>query len=367
MTTLDIHAIQTKQGGIDVYTFFMEGGRILEIAELARIGRDKDGEIAGFQRPEIVAHVRSIADYLDRGDVLFPNALILALGPGVRFSAKRGTKNRAADQLSQGGVLSIPFRPGRKAAWIVDGQQRALALAQTRGAGLPVPVVAFVSGDLAVHREQFILVNKARPLDRRLIDELLPSVGALLPRDLSSRRVPSTLCSALNDTPDSPFHGLIKRPSAGGAGVVTDSHLTNLMRRSVQDPRGALAQFVAPDGSADLEAMYRLMVEFWSAVRDVFPTAWGLAPEQSRLMHGVGLAAMGVLMDQIMTRVSPSGGYALARAILSGLAPHCRWTEGRWDTLGRDWNDLQCTPKDIRGVSNLLVGLERELARREAA
>jgi DGQHR domain-containing protein len=368
MTTLDIHAIQSKQGGIDVYTFFMEGGRILEIAELARIGRDKDGQIAGFQRPEILAHVRSIADYLDRGDVLFPNALILALGPGVRFSAKRGTKNRTADPLSQAGVLSIPFRPGRKAAWIVDGQQRALALAQTRAAGLPVPVVAFVSGDLAIHREQFILVNKARPLDRRLIDELLPTVGAVLSRDLSSRRVPSALCSALNDTPDSPFYGLIKRPSAGpGIGVVTDSHLTNLMRRSVQDPRGALAQFVTPDGSADLEAMYQLMVEFWSAVRDVFPTAWGLPPERSRLMHGVGLAAMGVLMDQIMTRDSPAGGYALARAILIGLSPHCRWTDGRWDTLGRDWNDLQCTAKDIRGVSNLLVGLERELARREAA
>lgn len=367
MTSLDIHALRTKQGGFDVYTFFMEGGRLLEIAELARIGRDQDGQIAGFQRPEIVAHVRGIAEYLDRGDVLFPNALILALGPGARFSAKRGTKNKAADPISESGVLSVPFRPGRKAAWIVDGQQRALALSQTRAAGLPVPIVAFVSGDLAIHREQFILVNKARPLDRRLIDELLPSVGTILPRDLSSRRVPSALCSALNDTPDSPFYHLIKRPSGVGVGVITDSHLTNLMRRSVQDPRGALAQFVATDGSADLEAMYRLMVDFWTAVRDVFPTAWGLPPERSRLMHGVGLAAMGVLMDQIMTRDSPAGGYALARAILSGLSPHCRWTEGRWDSLGRDWNDLQCNAKDIRSVSNLLVGLERELARREAA
>lgn len=368
MTTIDLHAVRTKQGGIDVYTFFMEGGRILEIAELARIARGSDGEIAGFQRPEIVAHVRGIADYLDRGDVLFPNAVILALGPGVKFSAKRGTKNQTAEPLTASGVLSIPCRPGRKAAWVVDGQQRALALAQTRAAGLPVPVVAFVSGDLAVHREQFILVNKARPLDRRLIDELLPSVGAVLSRDLSSRRVPSALCSALNDVPDSPFFGLIKRPSAGpGVGVITDSHLTNLMRRSVQDPRGALAQFVGPDGSADLESMYRLMVEFWSAVRDVFPNAWGLPPERSRLMHGAGLAAMGVLMDQVMTRDVPAGGYALARAVLNGLAPHCRWTNGRWEALGREWNDLQCTPKDIRGLSNFLVGLERELARREAA
>jgi hypothetical protein len=74
------------------------------------------------------------------------------------------------------------------------------------------------------------------------------------------------------------------------------------MRRSLQDPRGALAAHVAPDGSADLDAMYRMMKAFWSAVRDVFPHAWGLPPESSRLMHGAGLAAMGVLMDQVMTR-----------------------------------------------------------------
>lgn len=367
-TTLDVHAIRTRQGDTEVFAFFMEGGRVLEIADIARVGRASDGEIVGFQRPAIQAHVRGICDYLERGEVLFPNAVLLALAPGARFAEKRGTKNKGADSISVAGVLSIPARAGRKAAWIVDGQQRALALAKTRGSTLPVPVVAFISGDLAVHREQFILVNKARPLDRRLIDELLPSVGSMLPRDLSPRRVPSSLCAALNDTPDSPFHGLIKRPSAAGTGrgVVTDSHLTNLMRRSVQDPRGALAQFVSSDGSADLEGMYRLMVDYWSAVRDVFPQAWGLPPERSRLMHGVGLAAMGVLMDEITTRDS-AFGYASAKAVLSRLAPACRWTSGRWEVLGRNWDELQCVPRDIRALSNFLVNLERDAARQAAA
>jgi DGQHR domain-containing protein len=366
---LKVHALRTKQGGTEVFAFFLPGSRLLEIAEIARISRSKATDIEGFQRPEIKAHVRRIAEYLGGGEVLFPNAIILAFAPGVRFAGKRGTKNKGADPASTGGVLTVPARPGRKAAWIVDGQQRALALAEASGSDVTVPVVGFVSGDLSVHREQFILVNKARPLDRRLIDELLPSVGAMLPRDLSARRIPSALCAVLADTRDSPFYQLVKRPSfSPSAAVVTDSSLTGLMRRSLQDPRGALAAHVGPDGSADLEAMYAVMKSFWSAVRDVFPDAWGLPPDRSRLMHAAGLAALGVLMDQVMTRpVAHGGEYAAARIALERIAPDCRWTGGRWEMLDREWNDVQCVTKDVRALSNLLVSLERDATRKAAA
>lgn len=367
--SVSFHAILARQGGVEVFALFLPGDRILEVADICRIGMNSECEVLGFQRPEIKDHVRRIADYLDNGDVLFPNAIILALAPGAVFRPKRGTKNGGTDGTSESGVLSIPVRAGRKAAWIVDGQQRALALAQTRGAGLPVPVIAFVSGDLAVHREQFILVNKSRPLDRRLIDELLPTVGSVLPRDLAPRRVPSALCAILNETPGSPFHQLIRRPSGSpAAAVVTDSSLTGLMRRSLQDPRGALAAYIAPDGSPDLDGMYAVLVAFWSAVRDVFPEAWGQPPDRSRLMHAAGLAAMGVLMDQVVARFAHSRDlYGSARAVLERIAPCCRWTEGRWEGIDRAWNDIQCTTKDVRSLSNLLVALERDASRAAAA
>ncbi|WP_076862056.1 DGQHR domain-containing protein DpdB [Bradyrhizobium mercantei] len=365
---VNVHAIRTRQGGTEVFAFFVPGSRILEIAEIARIKQSTDSQIEGFQRPEIRAHVKAIAEYLAGGDVLFPNAVILAIA-GAKFNQKRGTKNETVDGAGDAGVLSIPVRPGRKSAWIVDGQQRALALAESGGSNLPVPVIAFVSSDIAVHREQFILVNKARPLDKRLIDELLPTVGTVLPRDLSARRVPSILCAALADTPNSPFYQLVKRPShSSPLAVVTDSTLTNLMRRSLQDPRGALAAHVDTDGTADTDAMYRLLVSFWSAVRDAFPGAWGLPPDRSRLMHAAGITAMGVLMDQIMTRYGNFGGDPSAvRSVLTRLAPYCRWTEGRWEALNRDWNDLQSTPKDQRLLSNYLIQLERDVSRASAA
>jgi DGQHR domain-containing protein len=370
MDALAVRAIRANQGGSEVFAFFIEGSRLLEIAELSRITAKTSGGIEGFQRPEIRSHVRDIAEYLEKGPGLFPNAIIIALAPGARFTAARGTKPDGLERAAPtAGTLRIPVRPGRKAGWIVDGQQRTLALAETAGAGIVVPVVAFVSADISVHREQFILVNKARPLSRRLIDELLPEVGSLLPRDLAARKVPSTLCRLMNEASDSPLLGLIRRPSQDADGaVMLDSSLIRAIKRSIQDPRGALAAHISPNGAADLEAMYAVMQDFWAAVRDAFPEAWGRSPEKSRLMHAAGVEAMGILMDQIMTRSDCArGGYAVAKWILTSIAPNCRWTSGTWEPIGRQWNDIQCTRKDIRTLSNLLVSLEREVGAAAAA
>ena len=360
---LVVRAVRTQQADHDVFAFFAPGSRLLELAVVPHLQLADDGRLKGFQRARIREQVRAIAEYLGRGSVLFPNAIILALAPGARFVAARGSKPNDIDCTSDAGTLTIPVDGKYPAAWIVDGQQRTLALAEVGARDFPVPVVAFVSADIGVQREQFILVNKARPLPARLIDELLPEIDAPLPRDLSIRKTPSALCTALNESRESPFCGLIRRPStAGRAGIVMDSSLTKVMRRSIQDPRGALAAHVAPDGTVDAEAMFRLMVSYWSAVRDVFSSAWGLAPDRSRLMHSTGIEAMGVLMDQIMTRLGVSEVDARARAILSRIEPHCRWTSGRWETIGRRWDDIQNTPRDVRLLSNLLVSLEREAA-----
>src|SRR4030095_12718223 len=149
----------------------------------------------------------------NQGRVLFPNAIILAMSPEVRFTSSRGPTPEALEKGIQAGPLTLPLRAeGERVAWMVDGQQRSLALSESSSPELPVPVVGFVSDDLAVQREQFILVNKARPLPTRLINELLPETsGVVLPRDLASRKIPSELCNLLNRDKKSPFHKLIKR------------------------------------------------------------------------------------------------------------------------------------------------------------
>lgn len=359
-----IRALHTKQGpDLDVYAFFIRGSDIVRVADISRIGRDDSEALKGFQRPEIRSHVRGIVEYLNQGNVLFPNAIILALSPEIHFAASRGTRPSGDEGLAQSGTLTIPiYEEGRRVAWLVDGQQRSLALAQAERRNIAVPIVGFVSDSLEVQREQFILVNKAKPLPTRLINELLPETrSVLLPRELSVRRVPSELCGLLNRDPASPFFGLIKRPSDGARehkAVVTDTAIMNVIKNSMNNPLGALAAFrISANGrdGVDVEGMYALLVIFWSAVRTVFPDAWGRDPRHSRLMHSAGIEAMGVLMDRIYGRLQPGVDAKAVERELQKVAPHCRWTKGTWESLGMAWNEIQSTPRDIRRLQNALI------------
>ena len=357
-----VRALRTTQGeGLEVYAFFIHGSDIVKVADISRVERDDVDVLKGFQRPEIRTHVKGIVDYLNQGNVLFPNAIILAMSPAVHFAAARGTKPAGDQGIAQAGTLSIPvYDEGQRVAWIVDGQQRSLALAQAARKAIPVPVVGFISDNLEVQREQFILVNKARPLPTRLINELLPETRSiLLPRELSARKVPSEICNLLNRDSESPFYKLIKRISEKGSStsVITDTAVIAMIRNSMNNPLGALAPFkLSGRDGVDVEGMYQLLRTYWSAVRDVFPDAWGADPRRSRLMHSAGIEAMGVLMDRIYARLSGQGeDYKTVRKELEKVAPACRWTKGTWETLGVAWNEIQSTPRDIRKLQDALV------------
>jgi len=359
---LAVRAVRTQQADKPVYAFFIAGADLLKIAEISRVHRDSEGSLQGFQRKGIKSHVQAITDFLDRGPVLFPNAIILAIAPSARFIQSRGERPEGDTRICEAGTLRIPMpRDGTKCAWIVDGQQRSIALSQAQNKAFPVPVVAFVSEELSVHREQFILVNKARPLDARLINELLPELDVVFPRDLSARKIPSELVHLLQTSRSSPFKGLIKRISEESSeAVVTDTTLVKAIRNSINGALGALAPYkCSADTPADIDAMFRILVGFWCAVRDVFPDAWGRPATESRLMHSAGIAAMSVLMDRVMSRVA--SGVDLRRhatEALTRLAPQCRWTSGRWNELQRDWNEIQNVSKDIRMLAGYLVRLD---------
>lgn len=361
---LVIRALRTQQGdGLTVYAFFVKGGDIVRVADISRIERSDAENLKGFQRTEIKTHVKGIVDYLNHGNVLFPNAIILAMSPEVVFKASRGTKPTGDESIAESGTLTIPLHnEGNRVAWIVDGQQRSLALSQAKDKDIPVPVIGFVSDSIEIQREQFILVNKARPLPVRLINELLPETnGFMLPKDLSSRKVPSELCNLLNQDKASPFYKLIKRISdekSNSGAVITDTAVITMIRNSLNNPLGALSQFRSANGKdgIDLEGMYKVLCTYWSAVRDVFGDAWAKDPRKSRLMHSTGILAMGVLMDRIYARLSGiDEDYKSIKRELERIEPSCRWTSGTWELVGTPWNEIQNTPKDIKKLQDVLV------------
>jgi DGQHR domain-containing protein len=364
--SIKVRALQTTQGKVPIYSLFMPGAELHKIADIARVERNGEGKLEGFQRREIRDHVNEIAAYLDKQNVLFPNAIILALSPDVKFKQSRGPALDATFNDVVAGQLEIPVRPeGERVAWIVDGQQRTIALKKSRAGSLPVPVVAFETASIETLREQFILVNRARPLPQGLIDELLPETsGILLPRDLSTRRLPSALCNALDQSKSSPFFGLIKRSSqkTKDGRVVIDTAVINMIKRSLANPTGALALYQDPGApSGDSNKMARLLIEYWSAVKDVFPKAWGKDPSESRLMHSAGIVAMGDLMDRMTARAPSNRGLKLFFVReLTRIAKHCAWTDGVWPKINRRWNEIEYTTRDVKLLSQVLVQLYAE-------
>ncbi|MGY2129390.1 DGQHR domain-containing protein DpdB [Blastococcus sp. SYSU DS0617] len=372
---LQRRALSVQQpSGTPVYLFTVTAAELLEVADISRISRDEEGQLIGYQRPEVRRHVNQIVDYLDGDSVLFPHAVILALPSTVKFRQSRGPGTH--DGLAAAGTLEIPLpKPGEpRPGWLVDGQQRALALARTKRQDLPVPVTAFIADDIEVQRDQFLRVNNVQPLPRGLVTELLPEVWTSLSPKMSAKRIPSALVDLLNRQPASPFHGLIKRASTPESerplAVVTDTVLVSAIEESLNSSAGALYPYRnMATAQTDVDGIYRLLLCYWRAVRSVFPDAWGLPPTESRLMHGAGLRAMARLMDRVMLTVDPDQKDAedRVRRELAKIAPFCRWTEGEWDELGVAWDALQNVQKDIRMLSNYLVRLYIQQSQRTAS
>lgn len=359
---ITVRALRTYQGKhLEVFAFFLRGEDVTRIADISRVESADQDALKGFQRPEIRGHVRSIVEYLNKRNVLFPNAIILAMSPQARFTLSRGPKPRGLLDIAQQGTLAIPlYEEGSRIAWIVDGQQRSLALAQADAKGTPVPIVAFISDDISVQREQFILVNKARPLPTRLINELLPVTSSvLLPRSLLAKKIPSALMKLLNGDRNSPFFQLIRLMSdrSNKKAVVSDSAVVNMIKESITNPLGALAPYKnsGPD-SADIKSMYSILLTFWNAVKTVFPHAWGADVKHSLLMRGAGIEAMGVLMDRIWAKYSGIPDIQqIVRSELERIREDCHWTSGTWKQLGLSWNEVENTPRSIKRLKDALI------------
>lgn len=352
----------TQAAQAPLYMFTLTAGEILQVADISRVSRNDLGELIGYQRPEVRKHIQEITDYLDSGQPLFPNPIIIALPSTVRFICSRGPN--VSDGIAASGTLEIPLPgcDGRKPGWIVDGQQRAFALAAAKQQGFPVPVNAFVADSVDTQRDQFLRINNTRPLPRGLVTELLPKISTPLPPRLSVRQIPSELCDLLNKSDGSPFRGLIRRPSAGQdqrkKAVITDTSLVQALQESLTSPSGCLFPYRnLSSGETDSAGMWAALVLYWTAVKDTFPQAWGKPPEKSRLMHGAGIRAMGRLMDRIMasTDARQPGADEQVHADLALLAPHCHWTDGRWEGLGMRWNEIQNVPRHIHELSSFLM------------
>jgi DGQHR domain-containing protein len=350
---LRLPCIRLMQGERALYSFAVDGKRLGDFAAVARVGRDEDAGLQGYQRPEVLKHIRGIQRYLEKPGALLPNAIVVAFDGSVRFEAIDANSDITYATM---GTLIIPVDEsqddGDKPGWIVDGQQRTAAIRESELDEFPVCVVSFVA-DEEEQRAQFILVNNTRPLPKGLIHELLPATQDELPLPLMRRRLAAEVVYRLNVDPDSPFHEMIATPTQP-KGIIKDNAVLRMVENSVYN--GALYAYrYADTGEGNVGAMVSHLKTFWKTVEVTFPEAWGLPPRRSRLTHGAGIAALGFVMDHLTEGVALAEvGQASSKiGVLTGAA----WTTGEWafPTGSRRWNQIQNTPNDIRLLTDFLM------------
>ena len=357
--SITVNALRIEQrSDVPLFVFGVNGRLIHRFAAVDQVRRDDDGVLQGYQRERVKRHIAEIEAYLKTVDAILPNAIVVAFSEVVDFvplskvlRTEWGTPGRLK--------VRLPIRGEAKPAFIVDGQQRVTALAELDPSRqFPVVVVGFQSPSETVSREQFVLVNRTKPLPRDLLNELLPHIDTELPRQLNLRRVSAGVVELLRFDKRSPFYGRLRGAGESVPGAnISQASLIGVVEASIRR-NGALADYyVNEDGGADLVAMARIVSTYFDGVRRVWPLAWEGSPWSSRLVHGVGISAMGSLMDVVMSEVdfqSPRATSSVARR-LRRIERRCAWTAGRWPSLRVGWDELQNTSQDKRRLAAYLL------------
>lgn len=353
-------ALRIRQGEQYIYTFGVDGKTIHDFTAISRVHR-QERKLAGYQRPEVLTHIRAIRRYLESDGAMLPNAVVMAFDDRVSFKPAKATST--VDYVTMG-ELVIPVDEAlpedERPAWLVDGQQRSAAIRDADLAEFPVAAVGFIAKGEEEQRSQFILVNNTKPLPKGLIHELLPDTKGHLPAAYARKQLPAEVLSQLNfgtALMGMPFAGRINTPTMPG-GYIKDNSVLKMIENSLYD--GALYQYRDPiDGSGDIDKILLHLNFFWTAVDITFPEAWSLPPNKSRLTHGAGIQSLGYVMDAITDGVPATELPSLdIPAQLEKLRDHCAWTGGTWE-FGSDqvrrWNGIQNTPNDVRLLTGHLL------------
>jgi hypothetical protein len=109
--------------------------------------------------------------------------------------------------------------------------------------------------------------------------------------------------------------------------------------------------------NTDYESILKIIYTYWNGVKKIFHEDWGKPTNQSRLMHGTGIFAIGALMDTIMTNVNPNDKKIESRVNkeLSKLKPYCRWSSGEWEELGLEWKEVQNISTHKKMLTSYLI------------
>jgi len=166
---VNVPAIRTTIGVHEAFIFAIHPAKLLPISYISHMGNQSVEDINAFQRMVVKGRLKEITSFIKDSNGFFPNSLLLNIDSrdkGANFMKMTG------DEGVEFGSLQLPSF--YKSAWVIDGQHRLLAFAETpQKDTLLVPVIAFHDLEPHIQSNMFVTINnKQKRVPQNIINEL---------------------------------------------------------------------------------------------------------------------------------------------------------------------------------------------------
>lgn len=294
-TILKSPAVRAKVLGVKVYRGFANLADLGDVSK-ADIYDQKDNP-TGTQRDLSPAHARDAYEYVkNRGLGFWPEVFLCARKKDVI------TFKPASPEMANLGVLEIDVKAAKEGKNIaisrIDGNHR-LHYGDGKQSGysrIEKPVSFCLAYDLT-REEEIQLFKDINDNQKRMNTSHLDGIEVrLTPEEELKHRNPELyIAQRLNRDSASPFHGRVFEGGKKPAGVDIPlrglkTGIEYMLSRSTQLPR-----------LEDAEAQYRVIKNYFSAVKKWQPKAWK-SPKDYIMLRGSGLWAISFIGAQVIDR-----------------------------------------------------------------
>jgi len=367
MQVLRIEAIQKEVNGVTVYTGWVEGKKVRNIAKIVHITRE--GEyIQGYQRSEIPKHIAGITDYVESTNATILANLVVGFDKTVTFEP--------ITNGSSFGHLLVPYDPELPSdllpGAIVDGQQRSGGVKNSFHESYPLPISVFISEDEKDYIQQFLILNLGRPLTNVQLNALALYDDIYKPPALAEKAFPLSMSEELGfRNHNSPLHGLIKS-NGNKEGLIAESSITEFISNVERQVLSVIGVRVYQDLTPETRLLFsKVVVNFWHAVTDVFSDDWNKKSRNmsnTYIIHGSAIIAFSFLCRHMIREFKKlSSGIPSVEFFKSELeiiTEYCHFSAGTWKlgiiknddypensndeylSNNRRWNDFQNTTSE---------------------
>lgn len=329
--TINFPCLKVEQ---PIGTFYVASidGRILRDITYSDIRRIEEKEkrdvetYLGIQRELKPKRVDEIKQYVQTADATFPTSVIIAIDDRcASFDEEKRemTLTEFVDEKNPNNSILL-----RNSAKILDGQHRLAGLADYHASGFALNVSIFIDADIETQATIFSTVNLTQTkVNRSLVYDLF---------SLAKSRSPQKTCHlvavALDQNKKSPFHKRIKRLGTATKGryneTITQANFADMLMPYIstdpvkdrdlyltdhepEDPSQADLQkqifrgfFIADE---DLK-IAEIVFNYFSAVRECWPTAWDNFGEGNMLNKTNGFRALMRVLLPLYRKLTGANG-----------------------------------------------------------